>query len=167
MATGWASSNLDIYQVNCTYYDALGRDDAAYLLARAVQFFIPGIPQVYYVGLLAGLNDMDLLAATGVGRDINRHQYTLDEITRDLTRPVVAALVELIRFRNTHPAFAGVCEVGGDGSRVTLTWTAGEQAAALEADFTGARATLTWTGPDGQPNTCESLLALGLNPGTI
>ena len=48
--------------VNCTFYDALGRDDDRYLLARALQFWTPGIPQVYYVGLLAGTNDMDLLA---------------------------------------------------------------------------------------------------------
>lgn len=37
-------NNLDIYQVNCTYYSALGDNDASYLLARAVQFFAPGIP---------------------------------------------------------------------------------------------------------------------------
>ena len=47
-----AYNNLDIYQVNCTYYSALGEDDNAYLIARAVQFFAPGIPQVYYVGML-------------------------------------------------------------------------------------------------------------------
>ena len=62
--------------MNCTFYDALGRDDDRYLLARALQFWAPGIPQVYYVGLLAGHNDMDLLARTGAGRDINRHFYT-------------------------------------------------------------------------------------------
>jgi sucrose phosphorylase len=63
-ATGAAASNLDLYQVNCTFFDALGRDDGAYLLARAIQFFLPGVPQVYYVGLLAGENDMELLART-------------------------------------------------------------------------------------------------------
>nr|UVY99701.1 sucrose phosphorylase [Agrobacterium fabrum] len=52
LATGTAASNLDLYQVNCTYYDALGRNDDDYLIARAIQFFAPGIPQVYYVGLL-------------------------------------------------------------------------------------------------------------------
>jgi sucrose phosphorylase len=160
LATGYAVSNLDVYQVNCTYYDALGRDDAAYLLARAVQLFTPGIPQVYYVGLLAGSNDMDLLARSGVGRDINRHCYTLEEIALDLTRPVVAALVELIRFRNEHPAFAGACEVGGDDSRVTLTWTAGEHTAALVADFSDGHATLTWTSPGGVQNSCDDLLEL-------
>lgn len=45
-----AYNNLDIYQINCTYYSALGDNDRAYLLARAIQFFTPGIPQIYYVG---------------------------------------------------------------------------------------------------------------------
>ena len=76
LATGAAANNLDLYQVNCTFYDALGRRGNEYLVARAIQFFVPGIPQVYYVGLLAGTNDMDLLARTKVGRDINRHYYT-------------------------------------------------------------------------------------------
>ena len=44
------------YQISCTAYDAVGRDDRRYLLARALQLFVPGIPQVYYVGLLAGRN---------------------------------------------------------------------------------------------------------------
>ena len=50
--------NLDIYQVNCTYYSALESNDDSYLAARTIQFFTPGIPQVYYVGLLAGENDI-------------------------------------------------------------------------------------------------------------
>ena len=80
-ATGAAASNLDLYQVNCTFYDALGRRDDDYLIARAIQFFAPGVPQIYYVGLLAGTNDVDLLRRTGVGRDINRHYFTQAELT--------------------------------------------------------------------------------------
>jgi MOSC domain-containing protein YiiM len=99
-ATGAAASNLDLYQVNCTFYDALGRDDGAYLIARAIQFFLPGVPQVYYVGLLAGENDMALLQASGVGRDINRHHYSRAEIDAHLQRPVVQQLLQLIRLRN-------------------------------------------------------------------
>ena len=79
-ATGAAASNLDLYQVNCTFFDAMGRNESAYLVARAIQFFVPGIPQVYYVGLLAGENDMDLLTRTKVGRDINRHYYSREEV---------------------------------------------------------------------------------------
>jgi sucrose phosphorylase len=79
-ATGSSASNVDLYQVNCTFYDALGRDDERYLAARTIQCVLPGTPQIYYVGLLAGGNDTDLLADTGVGRDVNRHYYTPDEI---------------------------------------------------------------------------------------
>ncbi|HUG25222.1 sucrose phosphorylase [Piscinibacter sp.] len=135
-ATGAAASNLDIYQVNCTFYDALGRDDRAYLLARAIQFFMPGIPQVYYVGLLAGGNDMDLLNRTRVGRDINRHHYTPGEVECDLRRPVVHRLLELIRLRNSHPAFTGEfrLETSPNGSLV-MGWVSHEASAWLRIDF--------------------------------
>ena len=135
-ATGAAASNLDLYQVNCTYYDALGRNDDHYLAARAVQLFLPGIPQIYYVGLLAGHNDMALLARTGVGRDINRHHYTAEEIAADLQRPVVRALCALLALRNTHPAFAGSfhCESRGT-SALRLTWQQGAAMATLDVDF--------------------------------
>ena len=111
LATGAAGNNVDLYQVNCTYFDALGRDENAYLLARLIQFFAPGIPQVYYVGLLAGENDVELFGRTGVGRDINRHYYTRDEIEQRLAAPVVKKLRALIRFRNQHPAFSGTFDL--------------------------------------------------------
>ncbi|BET66344.1 sucrose phosphorylase [Opitutales bacterium ASA1] len=139
-ATGAAASNLDLYQVNCTFYDALGRDDRAYLLARAIQFFAPGIPQVYYVGLLAGSNDMELLARTGVGRDVNRRHYARAEIERELERPVASGLVALIRFRNTHPAFAGEFSVeAGDGGLLVLEWRSREAWARLDVDLCSRR----------------------------
>jgi sucrose phosphorylase len=139
-ATGGAASNLDLYQVNCTYYDALARDDRNYLLARAIQFFAPGIPQVYYVGLLAGRNDLDLLARTGVGRDINRHYYDRDEVLDALKRPVVQKLCELIRLRNTHPAFRGrfFVEDSADDELI-MHWRAGTEFAELRVRFTDDR----------------------------
>jgi sucrose phosphorylase len=106
-ASGEAANNLDVSQVNCTFYEALGRHDEEHSIARLLQFFSPGVPQVYYVGLFAGSNDMDLLRRTKEGRDINRHHYTAHEIDLEIRRPVVRALFELIRFRNTHPAFTG------------------------------------------------------------
>ena len=137
-ATGAAASNLDLYQVNCTFFDALGRDEKAYLLARAVQCFLPGIPQVYYVGLLAGANDMALLQRSGVGRDINRHHYTRAEVEADLQRPVVQALLGLIRLRNAHPAFGGSFQIepGGDEDSLALRWELGDRFVALSVDFT-------------------------------
>ncbi len=159
-ATGAAASNLDLYQVNCSFYDALGRDDNAYLIARAIQFFLPGVPQVYYVGLLAGRNDMDLLQRSGVGRDINRHRYTPAEIAADLQRPVVQALLRLIRLRNEHPAFDGSFSVAEASATVlTLQWQAGAASATLRVDFAATsfelRASGDWLAstahPQGQP----------------
>ena len=107
--TGDRESNLDVYQVNCTYFDALGGIENDYLLARLIQFFAPGIPQVYYVGLLGGRNDVEQFVKTGSGRDINRGYYELAEVRRELGRPMVQKLLGLVRFRNTHPAFSGEC----------------------------------------------------------
>jgi sucrose phosphorylase len=149
-ATGAAASNLDLYQVNCTFYDALGRCDGEYLTARAIQFFAPGVPQVYYAGLLAGVNDMDLLSRTGVGRDINRHRYTEEEIRADANRPVVQRLFELIRFRNRHPAFNGRFEMPDavEGNLV-LEWRRDADWARLEVDLRSAAARLSYSSPDG------------------
>ncbi|PTY37789.1 sucrose phosphorylase [Saccharospirillum sp. MSK14-1] len=136
LATGAAASNLDLYQVNCTYYAALGERDVDYLIARALQFFAPGVPQVYYTGLLAGSNDLDLLQRTSVGRDINRHYYQPDELSTELKRPVVQQLLELIRLRNTHSAFDGSFDLDQpSSSRLRLAWSQGEQRLVLEVDF--------------------------------
>ena len=107
-------NNLDIYQINSTYYSALGDDDIKYFLARLIQAFAPGIPQVYYVGLLAGKNDLKLLEETKEGRNINRHYYSNEEIAEEVQRPVVKALLNLFSFRNRSEAFdlEGTIEVG-------------------------------------------------------
>jgi sucrose phosphorylase len=135
-ATGGAAANLDLYQVNCTFYDALGRDDLKYLLCRAIQFFLPGIPQIYYVGLLAGRNDMELLQTSHVGRDINRHYFTRAEIGHETERPVVRRLFELIRLRNSHPAFGGRFEMAESAETVLdLRWRKGGDFAHLYVDL--------------------------------
>jgi sucrose phosphorylase len=136
LATGAAASNLDLYQVNCTFYDALARDDRAYLLARAVQFFMPGVPQVYYVGLLAGVNDMVLLAKTGVGRDINRQHFSAADIAAAVQRPVVQKLIALIQLRNTHAAFGGSFTLqSSNPTRLQMRWRQGAHWAELHVDF--------------------------------
>jgi len=136
-ATGTAASNLDLYQVNCTYFDALGKDEPAYLMARAIQFFVPGIPQVYYVGLFAGENDMELLAKTNVGRDINRHYYTKKEIAHHLERPIIKKLKKLLFFRNNHAAFDGEFNlIETPTNRLHIIWKNKEHQAELLIDLT-------------------------------
>lgn len=146
LATGAAANNLDLYQVNCTFYDALGRRDHEYLIARALQFFVPGIPQVYYVGLLAGSNDMALLGRTQVGRDINRHYYSSPEIAEALRRPAVQHLLDLMRLRNTHPAFSGQALVESPSkAELSITWTNHDHRAALTVNFAAPRAVVTYS----------------------
>lgn len=129
-------NNLDIYQINCTYYSALGEDDKAYLLARALQFFSPGTPQVYYVGMLAGRNDIQLLEETKEGRNINRHYYTLEEIEAEVQRPVVQKLLALMELRSTHPAFKGeFSQQLNDKQHLILSWKTESESIELHADF--------------------------------
>jgi sucrose phosphorylase len=124
------------HQVNSTFYSVLGEDDDAYLLARAFQLFTPGRPQVYYVGLLAGSNDVALFRETGVGREINRHRYTPDEIEAALARDVVRRQLDLIRLRGRHPAFAGAfAHSSPEPGVLSLAWTNGEHRAELRADL--------------------------------
>jgi len=132
-----AYDNLDIYQINCTYYSALGNNDDAYLLARAIQFFAPGTPQVYYVGLLAGENDIELLEETKVGRNINRHYYTTEEIDKEVERPVVQRLIELMEFRNSYPAFDGDYTIHDTTSDelLEISWKRDEYEAVLKANL--------------------------------
>lgn len=128
---------FDVHQIRGTYYSMLGADDDAYLAARAIQFFTPGVPQVYYVGLLAGENDLEILKKGGEERDINRHNYSLDEIEYEVKRNVVQRLLKLIRFRNEYPAFDGDFTVlDSADDEVHLSWEKGEKICTLKVDLT-------------------------------
>lgn len=125
-----------IYQLTCTYYDALKRNDDAYICARAIQFFAPGIPQVYYVGLLAGQNDHELMEHSGELRDINRHRYSKQEIAEAVQQPVVRRLFKLMEFRNSYPAFNGVFHLQySNENSVAMCWRHGESTCELFVDL--------------------------------
>ena len=134
------------YQLSSTYYSALRCNDDAYLLARAVQFFTPGIPQVYYVGMLAGKNDEEAIKRGEEPRSINRHTYSKEEIREAANTPVVKKLMKLMSFRNSYDAFNGDIEVGADESDGTLvvTWKKGDLATTLSADFTDLSFTISY-----------------------
>jgi sucrose phosphorylase len=149
LASGAAANNVDSSQINCTFYDAVGRRNAEYLIARAIQCFVPGIPQIYYVGLFTGNNDLDLLRRTGIGRVINRHYYTSSELHRDLARPVVQSQLDLLRLRNTHPAFAGTFHAPSSSpDRVALEWRKSGDFARLDVDLSRMVAAVTCSGPE-------------------
>lgn len=127
---------FDVHQIRGTYYSLLGCDDDAYIAARAIQFFVPGVPQVYYVGLLAGQNDEEAVSRSGDGREINRHNFSMEEISVAANKDVVLRLERLIRLRNGHPAFDGEFRVlDSDDSRLRLAWSKGREDCVLDVDF--------------------------------
>ncbi|MEK4047638.1 sucrose phosphorylase [Paenibacillus sp. FSL H8-0048] len=132
-----SGSQAKQYQLMSTYYSALDEDDEAYLLARVVQLFAPGIPQVYYVGLLAGENDLDSLKRIGEPRSINRHNYTTSEIKDRLKLPLLQRLYEIMRFRNSYPAFDGTIAVNDqlENGQLEITWANEAYETVLWADF--------------------------------
>jgi sucrose phosphorylase len=142
---------FDVHQIRGTYYSLLGADDDAYLAARAIQFFAPGVPQVYYVGLLAGENDQQGAKLSGEGRDINRHNFSLDEIERAVEKDVVQRLMKLIRFRNEYPAFNGDFTVlDSDPDEIKLAWEKNGKRCSLSVDLKNNRSVITYVDDQGK-----------------
>ncbi len=153
------ADGLDVHQLNCTYYSALGEDDRRYLAARAIQLFAPGVPQVYYVGLLAGANDQAAVERTGEGRAVNRHDYTRAEIDEALARPVVREVLELLRLRATHAAFDGPLMVETPlPNALRLAWSAGAASCVLDVDVISNQVRVTI---DGQVDQTGGVMRAG------
>lgn len=130
------STGVAAHQLNCTYYAALGCDDDRYVAARAIQLFAPGVPQIYYVGLLAGENDYEALNQVGDGRAVNRHNFTDAEIDLALKLSVVQRILRLIRLRQCHPAFEGSLAVESRApGLLRLRWKQHEDTCELNVDL--------------------------------
>jgi sucrose phosphorylase len=141
---------FDVHQIRCAFYSILDCNDDAYLSARAIQFFTPGIPQVYYVGLLAGKNDQSAVTRSGEGRDINRHNYSVDEVEQDLQRPVVQRLLKLIRFRNDYDAFDGEFKIqDSEDCLLKLSWEKKQKRCQLLVDLNSYKAIIEYTDDGG------------------
>jgi sucrose phosphorylase len=128
------------YQVNATYYSALGEDDKKMLLARAIQMFMPGKPQVWYLDLFAGKNNHEAVEKAGPAghKEINRTNLTSENINEGLTKRIVLKQIELIKFRNTCPAFGFEAKLHVLESEVhilKLRWENEGHYAELEADL--------------------------------
>jgi len=142
---------FDVHQIRGSYFSLLGSDDDAYLAARALQFFTPGIPQVYYVGMLAGENDTENVKRTGEGREINRHNFTLDEIEVAMEKPVVKRLVELIRFRNDYQAFNGDFTIHDTSNEIVeLSWKLNTAECKLSVDLSTMQTSITYSSESGK-----------------
>ena len=144
-------NGFDVHQIRGTYYSLLGCDDDAYLAARAIQLFTPGIPQIYYVGLLAGKNDDTGMEISGDGRAINRHNYSTQEINQEVQKDVVKRLLTLIRFRNEYPAFDGDFEMNAtDPNKVSLSWQKEKKRCSLKINVMNNQSIINYVNNQGQ-----------------
>lgn len=129
------------YQVNATYYSALGEEDKRMLLARAIQIFMPGKPQVWYLDLFAGKNDHEAVKRAGAGghKEINRTNLTTKEMEDRLQRDIVLKQLEMLRFRHTFPVFSNESDFSMKcrGSKLFMEWKNKEERAVLKADLSG------------------------------
>jgi sucrose phosphorylase len=127
------------YQVNATYYSALGEDDRKMLLARALQLFMPGKPQVWYLDLFVGKNDHEAVKRAGAGghKEINRTNLSLEDLEEKIKLPVVKNQMKMLRFRNQFEAFDFEADmrVTGNGSNLEIQWKHGDCTAILNADL--------------------------------
>ncbi len=135
---GADGKKISYYQINATFFSALGEDEQKLRLARAIQMFMPGIPQVWYLDLFAGKNDYAAADKSGTAghKEINRTTLTNNDIREGLKQTIVRDQLELIRLRNTSPAFDGELTISHtDEHRLHLTWKHQECAATLNADL--------------------------------
>jgi sucrose phosphorylase len=151
------------HQINATLPNILA-DDVAYVASRAVQFFLPGEPQVYYVGLFNGMDDQHLFERTGQGRDVNRHNYTPAEIASALEQPVTQAIIALARIRRLSVFEGEFSWRVTSPTTIRLAWQLGADSASLEIDTTQGSAgfvvELTENGTTTRATNIEELAAL-------
>ena len=144
---------ISYYQVNATFFSALGEDERKLRLARAIQMFMPGIPQVWYLDLFAGKNDYAAADKGGTGghKEINRTTLSNSDIEQGLRRIVVQDQLQLIKLRNSSKAFYGELELGNtEEQSLEMTWTNGNSTATLQANLLDFGFTVTHKDDSGE-----------------
>jgi sucrose phosphorylase len=101
------------YELNITYFDALGGDEyqvARFLCSQTVMLGLKGIPGVYFHSLTATPNDKEGFEATGRARSLNRKKWNADELEtllngQNTTAQVFNEYRRRLQIRRKHPAF--------------------------------------------------------------
>lgn len=134
------------YQVNSTFYSALGENDRRLVLSRAIQVFMPGKPQVWYLDLFAGKND--LKAAKFGHKEINRTNLGSRDVSEGLKKGIVADQISLLRFRNASKAFAegAAFSMDSSGTTIKMAWKGSDEQATLTADLATSSFTIESNG---------------------
>ena len=107
------------YEINISLMDAMqgtvkGPDrwqQQRFLCAHALMISLEGIPGIYIHSLLGSRNDYRRVASTGHNRAINRRQWPLEKLEKELAKPyssthkVFHGLKRLMKIRTAQPAF--------------------------------------------------------------
>ncbi|CAA6827030.1 MAG: Sucrose phosphorylase (EC [uncultured Thiotrichaceae bacterium] len=107
------------YEINIALFDAFkgtnkGEDHyqiERMLCAHAITIAMEGVPAIYIHSFFATENDYEALESTQHNRDINRHQWEADLLSRQLDDPlthhakVMSGLNRLLQIRKQHAAF--------------------------------------------------------------
>jgi len=129
---------ISYYQVNATFFSALGEDEQKLLLARAIQLFMPGKPQVWYLDIFAGTNDYAAADRGGNAghKEINRTNITLRDIEDGLKSRIVKDQLKLIQLRNQSKAFLGAVSFRDSAvDEIDITWEYENELVQLTADL--------------------------------
>ncbi len=133
-----SGNKISYYQINATFFSALGEDEQKLLLARAIQLFMPGIPQVWYLDLFAGKNNYKAADNGGSAghKEINRTTLTIQDIENGLKRDVVINQLEMIRLRNTLKAFLGEVKINETSNdEINILWVNNKDFAQLKVNL--------------------------------
>jgi len=133
-----SGKKLSYYQINATFFSALGEDEQKLLLARAIQLFMPGIPQVWYLDLFAGKNDYEAADKAGNGghKEINRTTISMEEIEKSMAKSVVSKQLQMIQLRNNLSAFSGQINYENATKEILkITWKNKSSFATLNANI--------------------------------
>ncbi|MEM7027597.1 MAG: alpha-amylase family glycosyl hydrolase, partial [Pseudomonadota bacterium] len=107
------------YEINITLYDALkgtvtkGADEwqkERFICAHTIMLALEGIPAFYIHSLLATENDYVKFSNTNNNRSINRHNWQVDELEKELNTnshhlQILTELKRLIAIRKKQPSF--------------------------------------------------------------
>lgn len=145
---GPSGKKISYYQVNATFFSALGENEQKLLLARAIQMFMPGIPQVWYLDIFAGKNNYEAADKGGSGghKEINRTSLSVNDIEKGVTTDVVTGQLEIMRLRNTSKAFDGEIKINDTSkNEIDILWKNGNAFAHLKANLKTYRFSINYT----------------------
>ena len=143
-----SGKKISYYQINATFFSALGENEQKLLLARAIQMFMPGIPQVWYLDIFAGKNNYVAADKGGSGghKEINRTTLFQEDIELCLKKEIVINQLKIMRLRNTLKAFLGKVSIENvPENKLSILWSNKDSNAHLKADLKTCTFSISYT----------------------